>query len=110
MSFREAVNYLNIDSHGILKREPEGDRQKDLLTAYRAWLRSFYRKLCKQEQILYSLLTRSRGHPFQKAATAWEYAELISELPLIELKIDIIWNGTEEEKFNLFMEENHIKC
>jgi len=109
LSFRGAISHLKLDHTSITKPDSRAIRQKDLLAAYRSWLRSFYRHLCKQEQILYSLMHRSRGHPFQDEDIAWEYAELISELPIIAMQLDILWNGTEEEKFNLFMEENHTK-
>lgn len=108
LSFRGAISHLKLDHTSITKSDSRAIRQKDLLAAYRSWLRSFYRHLCKQEQILYSLMHRSRGHPFQDEDIAWEFAELISELPIIAMKLDIIWNGSEEEEFKLFMEENKL--
>jgi len=110
LSFQDAIDHLKIDGKSSLKLNPQEKKRKDLLAAYRSWLHSFYRQLCKQEQVLYNLMKRSRGHPFQNEDIAWEYAELISELPLIGMKIDILWNGSEEDKLTLFIKENQTSC
>jgi DNA primase len=108
LSFRDALKYLNIEKGAPPKIDPQKARQRDLLKAYRAWLKSFYRDLCGQERALHALRTRSRDRPFEDEKTAWDYAELISALPRIEAYADILLSGSEEAKLNLFYEVNQI--
>jgi DNA primase len=107
LSFRAALKYLHIEKGEPPKIDPQEARQRELLKAYRAWLKAYYRDLCGQERALHALQSQSKNCPFQDEEAAWGYCQTISELPGIEIKIDVLLQGNETEKFNLFEEVKH---
>lgn len=99
LSFKDALKYLGM-KHGPVPVADDGSALKRrMVKAFRKWewkyrgdLADRFREIHKKTQGLKSM------------AEAEAVADLFHELPLVEYRIKILSEGTEEDKLNLFRE------
>jgi len=100
LSFKDALDYLGLNGRPSLQpTDPVKVQKRKLIESFRTWEQSYYRALCRKRLLLI--------HMTRDLATMEEVEErapLIHALPMIEHKLDILWHGSDEEKFILWRE------
>lgn len=101
LSFKDAMGYLRLDA-GAGTGDPRTvnpveTKKRHLIETFRKWERDRYRELCRQ-RLIYVGMTRDLA----TIEEVEERASLIHELPAIEHELDVLWHGTDEEKFELW--------
>lgn len=100
LSFKDALSHLGLSGHPA-PRPIDSSKiyKRKLIEAFRKWEKSYYRSLC-QRRLLCVRLTRCLATMEQVE----ERAAMIHALPEIEYRLDILWYGSDEEKFALWKE------
>jgi DNA primase len=96
LSFKDALAYLRLDADAR-PDDPVKKRKQRLIQTFRKWEQSYYRELCER-RLLCVRLTRDLA----TMDRAEEQAALFHALPVIEYQLDILWDGSDEEKFELW--------
>jgi len=104
LSFKDALIYLNITPGEIPKVDRKVERQQKLKKAYAKWLKDYYRQLCRESVRLHKNRITVQDDPSISEEEAWKFAEDMGKLAEIDHKLDILWEGSPEEKFQLFKE------
>lgn len=99
LSFKDALAYLRLDAgagkpHPI---DPIKQKKRQLIESFRQWERDRYQELC-QRRLRCIEMTRE----LSSMEEVEERACLIHDLPSIEYELDILWSGTDAEKFELW--------
>lgn len=100
LSFKEALKHLGMETGKPPKIDHREKKKRELVKEFRAWRDAYYMELCRQ-RLFYESMTRDLKDMEQVELVAW----MFDELPLIEHKLDILFNGTDEEKYDLYREE-----
>jgi len=103
LSFKDALAYLRLDAGAGRQRQHFDSvktKKQQLVKSFRKWEQARYRELCRK-RLLCVRLTRDlvTMEDVEKVAIA------IHSLPLIEHELDILWHGSDEEKFLLWKED-----
>jgi DNA primase len=97
LAFKDALKYLNLKGNHPVKVNPNERTKRDLLKAFNSWRRKYYQELCRT-RIAYKALTRDLKTLEQVELRAW----IFDELPMIEYRLDILFNGNDEQKYELY--------
>lgn len=110
LSFDGALAYLGMIGNESRKCKP-AKRAPDLIRLFKNFIRKEYLQRCIKVVHLYEFHQKSIRAPFTDEATAFLYSEIISTLPQIEHELDILWEGSCEDKLSFFKEivENEKK-
>jgi len=97
LTFKEALNYLNIEGNHPVKIDHKGQTKRQLLKAFRSWEHEYLRQLTDYYREIYNLL---------KSCSDMEEIKLFAidlhRLPIVEHHMEILFNGTDEEKYDLY--------
>jgi hypothetical protein len=103
MNFKDARAYLGIGGKDGGERQKRGDdrwkRKRFLLKAFREWEKQYYDKSATIYRAAHKVM---KG--FKTMEEVEQFADLYHEMPLIEHRMDILLQGSEEEKYQLFKE------
>ena len=94
LTFREALRYLNIQD--TPKIDSQQQTKRSLVKAFREWEKSLKKRLTDYYRDF---------HAITKDLQTWDEAELFTDdfhlISLAEYYLEILTNGTDEEKYNL---------
>lgn len=97
LTFKEALNYLNIEGNHPVKIDHKGQTKRQLLKAFRSWEKEYLQRLTDYYREIYNLL---------KSCSDMEEIKLFAidlhRLPIVEHHMEILFNGTDEEKYDLY--------
>lgn len=97
LTFKEALNYLNIEGNHPVEINHKGQAKRQLLKAFRSWEHEYLRRLTDYYREIYNLL---------KSCSDMEEIKLFAidlhRLPIVEHHMEILFNGTDEEKYDLY--------
>lgn len=102
LSFKDALKYLNIKGGQPVKIKPEERTKRNLLKAFRAWEKEYLGQLTDYYRDFHNIL---KGDILRKCTTMEEvevFAEDFHLMPIVEYHMEILFNGTDEEKLELF--------
>jgi len=95
LTFREALQYLNIQDP--IKIDSQQQKKRSLVKSFREWESSFKKELTDYYRDF---------HAMTKHLETWEEVESFADdfhlMPIVEWHLDILTNGTDEDKYNLF--------
>jgi len=101
LSFKDAIKYLNIEGSQPVKTKPKDRTKRDLLKAFRSWEKEYLGQLTDYYREIHDLL---------KHCSEMEDIELFAidlhRLPIVEHRLEILSNGTDEEKYELYQGVN----
>jgi DNA primase len=99
LTFKDALRYLGIENDGPYKPNPEVQRKRDLVKAFRQWEMDYFDEVSTLYRVLNKLKLLAKTQEevdsladFYKAESVWEH------------HMDILTFGSDEEKFLLFRE------
>lgn len=99
LSFKDALKYLGIARGSPPTINHREKIKRDLLRNFGKWRENHYRELC-HKRLVYEAMTRG--------LKTWEQvdrvASMIHELPIIEYHLDILFDGNDEEQYELYRE------
>jgi hypothetical protein len=104
LSFQDALAYLGIEKGRLVKVDRKAERRRQLKRSYHAWLKRYYFQLCAQSCSLHTLRLQVAAHPTIPEDQAWKFAAAMGKTVEIDYLLDLLLEGSEEEKFQLFME------
>lgn len=104
LSFHDALAYLGIEKGRLVKVDRKAERRRQLKRSYHAWLKRYYFQLCAQSCSLHTLRLQVAAHPTIPEDQAWKFAAAMGKTVEIDYLLDLLLEGSEEEKFQLFME------
>jgi len=111
ISFKEALIYLGISRGGPVKVNPAIQREKQIQKNYEAAVNSLYENLCQQSRKLHNIRVSVKRNPGALTEQGAAYfAEQMATLAEIDFKIDLLLNGTFEDKIILLRGENNARC
>lgn len=99
LSFKDALKYLGMKSGAVRVADNGTVLQRRLVRAFRKWEWKYRGELADRFREI-----NQKTHGLKTMAEAEAVADLFHELPLVEYRIKILSEGTEEDKLNLFME------
>ncbi|HOI75831.1 MAG TPA: CHC2 zinc finger domain-containing protein [Syntrophales bacterium] len=99
LSFRDAIAFLGMAPGKEPKMDPVRKTKSELVRRFREWERLYRDKLTRYHQDLFILQGR-----FQTIEEMEEYADDYHLLPLVDHHLDILQNGSDEEKYQLCKE------
>jgi len=108
ISFKDACVHLGVRPGMLHKPNPQIARKQELLKAFNLWCRSYYFELADKSIYRHQLHFAVKKNPNLKESLAWEYARYMSELHLIEWRLDILQSGSDADRLKLFKEVNHV--
>ncbi len=88
-----------LGMRGVKPPDSEARRVDGLVKKFRAWCTRYYDQLAEEHRAYHKLTGRLRDEA-QVELCAW----IFHELPVIEHRLKILYDGTDEEKFNLWKE------
>ena len=100
-SFKEALAYLGINgsSGTSLKSSEKSDRRK-LIAAFRKWENDYHDELCTEYRGIISVIEKVKN-----IEEAEELHLLYHRVPILEYQLDLLREGTDEDRFLLFKQE-----
>jgi DNA primase len=104
LSYPDALKHLGIDRGKPYRPDPTIERRKQLRAAFQRWRRNYYTRLCDESIRLHGLRLLAKHKPPQ-GEIAWAYAESIARLPMSDHRLDLLFNGDDEDAFMLFRED-----
>jgi hypothetical protein len=107
LSFRDALRHMGIS--GDKSAPPAVDhkmiQKRELLKAFKQWTESRYRELCEVYRAYHVELGQVKSESDLESA-----APILDDLSLIEHELDILQNGTNEEKLFLWKNVKDCRC
>jgi DNA primase len=97
LTFKEALERLNLKGNQPSRITPQKQTKQDLLKDFKSWERAYYQELCRQ-RLAFEALTRDLTTIEQVEQRSW----IFDELPRIEYQLDILFNGNDEQKYELY--------
>jgi DNA primase catalytic core len=107
LSFKDALKHLGMKSGAPPKPNPEIERRKKLLKAFKTWKRDYYFRLCDRALLLEKAKRSFQNFPNRSESVAFFFAEQIAELEPINHKLDCLLENDQETTFLIFKGENH---
>ncbi len=101
LSFKDALQYLNIEGNHPVKINPKERTKRDLLKAFRLWEKEYLRQLTDYYREIHDTL---RQYSTMEAIEL--FAIDLHRLPVVEHRLEILFNGTDEEKYELYQGVN----
>jgi hypothetical protein len=85
--------------------KPKVNPKFERIKAYEAWLNNYYRQLCRESVMLHEIRVSVQANPgrFSEEET-WEFAESMSTLAEVDYRLDLLWEGTADDRLSLFNE------
>ena len=99
LSFKDALRYLGIENGKQPQIDHRRRKKRELVKAFGEWRDCYYQELCSQRRT-YVEMTRDLKTMDQVESMAW----MLHELTLIEHRLNVLFNGSDEEKYMLFRE------
>ena len=96
LTLKDALKHLGTAGNGFPEINPQKKTKKELVKAFRSWVAVYYETLCR-ERLSLEALTRDLKTMKEAELVAWAF----HELPLIEYRLDILFYGTDEQKYEL---------
>ena len=98
-TFRETLRYLKIQDH--LKIDSQQHKKRTLVKAFREWESSFKKELTDFYR---------NFHAITRDLQTWDDVESFAEdfhlIPIVEWYLEILANGTDQEKYILYKKVN----
>lgn len=99
LSFKDACKYLNLQEP--IKIDSEQQKKRTLINDFRKWENSFRKELTDYYRDFKSITRNLK---------TWEEVEAFEDdfnlMPIVEWYLEILTNGTDEEKYILFRKVN----
>ena len=105
LSYPDALSYLGIKPDRTYQPDPIIERRKKLRAAFETWRRKYYIALADEAIRLHELRLLAERRPPQ-GEIGWVYAEAIARLPMIDHKLDVLFENDPEDNFQLYCEVN----
>jgi hypothetical protein len=103
-SYLQALQYLGMRKHEIEPINYTKSREQELIRRFRQWERNYYTELIEKYHAMIALKKRIVT-PEDLDAVAW----IFNEIPKTDYRLDILFSGDDEDKFNLFKEiKKHV--
>ncbi len=99
VGFREALRYLGISGNQSIRVSARETKMGDLVRRFRKWCRDYGNQLADRYR---DCLQRTAD--LKSMEEAERVADLFHQMPVIEYRMDILLNGDDEEKFQLYCE------
>jgi hypothetical protein len=99
LSFRDAMKHLGMTLRKATVSDHAEISKRRMVKAFRKWERSYYGELADTFRT-YHRMTMNLKRMEEAERLAW----IFHELPLVEYRLDVLFSGTDEEKYNLFQE------
>lgn len=97
LSFKDALKYMNVEGNHPVKVNTRERTKRDLLKAFRTWEHEYLLELTDYYR---------ESHDTLRQCNTMEEIELITidlhRLPIVEYHMEILSNGTDEEKYELY--------
>jgi DNA primase len=97
LSFKDALSHLNITPGRPIWINPKERTKRALLKTFSEWQDSYHRQLCRERRAFVAL-TRNLTTIEQVELRAW----IFDEMPRIDYHLDVLFDGTDEEKYHLY--------
>jgi len=97
VDFEGALKVLRMK--GVKGRDPEERKKDEALRRFNAWCMRYHDELARQYRA-YTKLTDGLRTPEEVSLRAWVF----NELPVIEDRMRVLLEGTDKEKFDLWVE------
>ena len=97
LTFKEAIAYLGLVRDQPVKVNPQEQTKRDLIKAFRIWERDYYRQLSNRYRDFHTL-----SKDFITIEEVECFAEDFDSMPVIEWHMDILFNGSDEQKYRLY--------
>lgn len=101
LTFKEALNYLNIEGNHPVKIDHKGQTKRQLLKAFRLWEHEYLRQLTDYYRASYEIVKDCKTMDEVE-----EFTEDFHLMPLVEYHMEILFNGTDAEKLELYQGVN----
>ena len=95
--FKGALRHLGMTPGKPPQVDPEQKRKRELLRDFEQWRRETYRDLCDTYNAIWHELRVSRN-----MEEISEHAPAIHEMSILEYHIEILSQGTDDERFELY--------
>lgn len=105
LSYTDALPYLGMKPGRSYRPDPIIERRRKLRAAFETWRRLYYIALANEAIRLHELRLLAERKPPQ-GEIGWAYAESIARLPGIDHKLDLLFNGDDEDHFKIYREVN----
>lgn len=97
LSFNDALKYLNLRGNHLVKINPKERTKRDLLKAFRLWEHEYLLILTDYYRDFHDILKDCKT-----MNEVEEFADDFHLMPLVEYHMEILSNGTDEEKYTLY--------
>lgn len=97
LTFKEACKYLNLKNNYPGRIDPRAKTKKDLLKAFQEWEREYHRELADYYREFHDILRSCKSMDEIE-----DYADDFHLMPIVEHHMEILFNGTDAEKYNLY--------
>jgi DNA primase len=95
--FKEALRILGMNGNRRPRTDTRERKKRDLLKAFRAWEWRYRGELADRFREIYE-----KTHEFKTIEEAEAVADLFYSLPCVEYYLDLLWNGDDETKYELY--------
>lgn len=99
LSFRDACKYLHLNQP--IRINSEQQKRRSLVKAFREWEKSLKKELTDYYRDFHAI-TRD----LKTMDEAEDFSEDFHLMPIVEVYLDILMNGADEEKYNLYRKVN----
>lgn len=99
ISFRDALHYLGICGNQPLPVNNRENRKRDLVRQFRKWCNDYGNQLADRYR---DCLDKTEN--LKTMEEAERVADIFHQMPVIEYRMDILLNGNDEDKFQLYRE------
>ena len=97
LTFKDALRYLGIEPGKPPQVDPKEKRKRELVRGFEAWRRRTYRDLCDSYNDRWHVLRSCRD-----MEEISEHAPAIHEMSMMQHHIEILTQGTDDERFELY--------
>lgn len=101
LSFKDALKHLSIEGNAPTRINPKEQTKRQLLSAFRSWEKEYLRQLTDYYREIHDLLKRC-----STMDEIEQFSRDLHHLPIVEYHMEILFNGTDERKFELYQGEN----
>ncbi len=106
LSFKDALKYLNLEGNHPVKINPKARTKRDLLQAFRSWEHEYLQELTDYYRDFHNILKKDILKDCKTMDEIEEFAEDFHLMPIVEYHMEILFNGTDEEKYKLYQGVN----
>jgi len=106
LTYREALRHLGIDgprTTDSLRQEREAKAARERRRRYREALRGLSNKLSDRLREMYRLRDAWKDYDTDEETRA-SWAEAVQDIPHVEYKLDVLINGNEQDKLEIYKE------